>query len=129
MNIFDYIKIISEHQPLPEFDEEFEKVYAPYMANLFFSFFPDTSYIANLVNGQNPMSKQNHFLFLWSIIRKQRRQSKWFKATKDDDIEFLQNVYNVGESRAIAFKTLLNSEQLLELRRNRSIGGQIGKVK
>lgn len=124
MTVFDYIKIISEHLPLPEFDEEFQKVYSPWVTNTFFSFFPDTAYVANLINTQaSGISSENHFRFLWSVVSKKKRSSKWFKAIKDDDVEFLQEIYDVNSSRASVFKSLLSEEEMIKLRASMFVGG------
>lgn len=125
--LFDYIKMLSYTKKLPEFDEEFEKTYAPFMVNRFFSLFRDSSVVvANLLNRNYGMTKQNHFLFLHGMIRKGNRihKGKWPKRPKDADIELVMDEFEYSYKRAVEVMCLITDEQLTKMREARDTGGK-----
>lgn len=125
--LFDYIKMISYTKKIPEFDEEFQKNYAPFMVNRFFSLFRDSSVvIANLLNKNYGMTKENHFIFLHGMIRKGNRfyKGKWPKRAEDVDIFLVMEEYNYSYKRAVEIMPLITDKQLTEMRAARDTGGK-----
>lgn len=124
--LFDYIKMISETKEIPEFDDHFEKTYAPFMVNRFFSLIPDNSIlVVQLLNRNYSMSKKNHFLFLHGMVRKGKRfhRGKWPKMQKNSKIEFLMEEYNYSHKRATEAGRLITDDQIIEMKQAKETGG------
>jgi hypothetical protein len=120
------MKMLSYTKKIPEFDDEFEKNYSPFMVNRFFSLFRDSSVVvANMLNKNYGISKKDHFLFLHGMIRKGNRihKGKWPKKAKDADIEMIMEEYNYSYKRAVEVSNLITKEQLTEMQTDRYKGG------
>lgn len=116
--------MISDSKQIPDFDEEFEKDYSPYLVNNFFSYFFDTAGFVNLINRKSVMPKKTHFLFLHSLIPKKSRWSKWHKQTKSKDIDMIMDIYNVNSSKAKIALSLLTKDNMKVLRQTQKTGGR-----
>ena len=64
------------------------------------------------------------FDFLINIIRKKRRFSKWFKATDDENLNVIKEYYGYSNEKAKSVLSLLNDEQLQELKNRIYKGGK-----
>lgn len=130
LNIFDYIHMISHTKRVPEFNAHFEKVYVPYVVNMYFSLYQDTAVLANELQVRClDMSKRVHFLFLHSIIpRRKREWCKWYKPEKlTDDIQLIMNIYNYNRTNAELAYSLLSKQDIKELKIFTMKGGKGAK--
>lgn len=106
-------------------DEEAEKKYSPFMVNRAMSYFPDTIGLASYMNRSPQLPSRLQYEAYLTGVRKAQRFAKWGKASKDDDILLISEVYGVNRKRAIEYASLLNEEQL-KIMRERN-GGETTK--
>ena len=105
-------------------DDIAEKAYNGFMVNRGLSYFYDTVLLANEMNRHHHLDGRLQFDFLINIVRKQKRFSKWLKATKTDDLETVKEYYGYSNEKARQALTLLNDAQLEELRKKVYKGGK-----
>lgn len=121
-NVFDFIKSINEKTEYL-YDEENEKNYAERVINTGLSFFPDTIFLVNEANKYN-LTGQMHYDFLYHIVDKRKRFSKWYKKPlKVKDLENVMEYFYVNVEKAQEIMKVLNSEELKEIDERLKIGG------
>lgn len=114
--IWDYINMISSSKEIPSFDEEFNKVYSPFVVNRFFSLTGEANIIIiNEINKSPQIGKKEHFLFLHSVIPKSRRRNSWPKRKKDEKIELLMEVFKCKYENAKSFVDLIKEEDYTKI--------------
>lgn len=116
MTPFDYIKSINSKNYIENVD--LDKEYTQYVVNTGFSYFMDTVLICNEIN-KYQTDNLRHYDFLYYMIRKQNRFSKWNKKNKEDDeiINLLCEIYNVNKITAKEYMVILNEDQIKELKK------------
>lgn len=124
MNPFDYLNAINSTKKDIMVDDLAEKEYNSFMVNRGLSYFYDTVLLANVMNQHHNIDNRLKFDFLINTIRKQKRFSKWMKATKIADIEVIKEYYGYSNEKARQALTLLNDAQLEELRKKVYKGGK-----
>lgn len=124
MTPFDYLNAINSTKKDIMVDDLAEKDYNSFMVNRGLSYFYDSVLLANVMNQHHHIDNRLKFDFLINTIRKQRRFSKWLKATKIDDIELIKEYYGYSNEKARQALTLLNDAQLNELRQKVTKGGK-----
>tara|TARA_B100000683_G_scaffold18630_1_gene18297 strand:- start:1621 stop:2001 length:381 start_codon:yes stop_codon:yes gene_type:complete len=124
MTPFDYLNAINSSKQDIMIDDLAEKDYNSFMVNRGLSYFYDTVLLANVMNQHHHLDNRLKFDFLINTIRKQKRFSKWLKATKIDDIELIKEYYGYSNEKARQALTLLNDAQLDELRKKVYKGGK-----
>jgi hypothetical protein len=113
ISLWDYIGMITTSKKIPEFDENFERVYSPFVVNRFFSNLGDYSTVlANQINKTPGLGKREHFIFLHSVVRKGKTRGKWEKRKKDEKLEILSEVYKCSVEKAKAFADLITEKQM-----------------
>ena len=124
MSPFDIKNLIDSKGELPEWDDQFEKDYVPFIINRAFSFNMGTVLFANEMNISPALSKKQQFDFLYYGVPKGKRFDKWIKQTKlHEDIEMLQNYYSINNRVAVNLASLLTDSQLSEIRKITRKGG------
>ena len=114
--IWDYINMISSSKEFPDFNEEFNKVYSPFVVNRFFSLTGEANIIIiNEINKMPQIGKKEHFLFLHSVIPKSRRRNSWPKRKKDEKIELLMEVFQCKYENAKSFVDLIKEEDYTKI--------------
>ena len=124
MNPFDYVNAINYTKKNIMIDDVAEKAYAPYMVNRQLSYFPDTVLAANEMNRCHHVDNRLQFDFFINIIRKRKRFSKWYKPETVSDLEAVKKYYGYSNEKARQVLTLLNTDQINELKRKVTTGGR-----
>ena len=124
MNPFDYVNSINYTKKNIMVDDITEKSYIPYMLNRQLSYFPDTVLAANEMNRNHHIDNRLQFDFFINIIRKRKRFSKWYKPETVSDLEAVKKYYGYSNEKARQVLTLLNTDQINELKRKVTTGGR-----
>jgi hypothetical protein len=111
---FDFVKSINNKEYI--FEENLDKKdYTAYIVNKVFSFFPDTIYLVNEINQYPSVEPKQHYDFLYNVVSKKNRYSKWVKSTKDDTALAISKALNIRYERAIEIMDTLDEEKLSQL--------------
>jgi len=124
MNPFEYVNAINYTKKDIMTDDITEKGYAPYMINRQLSYFPDTVLAANEMNRNHHLDNRLQFDFFINIVRKRKRFSKWHKPETVSDLEAVKKYYGYSNEKARQVLTLLNSDQINELKNKVMTGGR-----
>ena len=124
MNPFEFVNAINYTKKNIMIDDVAEKAYAPYMVNRQLSYFPDTVLAANEMNRTHHADNRLQFDFFINIIRKRKRFSKWYKPETISDLDAVKKYYGYSNEKARQVLTLLNTEQINELKRKVTTGGR-----
>lgn len=114
-NPFDYLNAINYTKENivhgTNNDELAEDGYVPFVINKGLSYFPDTILYANEMNTRSHIDKALQFDYLINSIRKKKRFSKWHKGVKSEDLQAIQEYYNLSYGKAEqALKSLTKDE-------------------
>ena len=121
MSVFDVINNISESNDTMEFHK---KDYIPFVVNKGLSYFVDSILYVNEMNMRPGVTKQQHYDYLHSSLRKKKRRSKWFKKTTHDDVGLLLEYYKYSQKNAEEALKILTDEQISEIRLMQYTGGK-----
>ena len=124
MNPFDFVTAITFSKKDIMVDDITEKSYSSYMINRQLSYFPDTVLAANEMNRNHHLDNRLQFDFFINIIRKRKRFSKWYKPETISDLDAVKKYYGYSNEKARQVLTLLNTEQINELKRKVTTGGR-----
>ena len=124
MNPFEYVNAINYTKKDIMTDDITEKGYAPYMINRQLSYFPDTVLAANEMNRNHHLDNRLQFDFFINIVRKRKRFSKWHKPETVSDLEAVKKYYGYSNEKARQVLTLLNYDQINELKNKVMTGGR-----
>ena len=124
MNPFNYLKAINETKKDIMVDDIAESEYNPFIINRGLSFFKDTILYANEMNRYHHLEHRVQFDFLINIIRKKKRFSKWFKHTDDESIRVIKEYYGYSNEKAKSVMSLLNKNQIEDLKNRIYKGGR-----
>ena len=124
MNPFKFTDAINYTKEDIMIDDITEKAYNPFLINRSLSYFPDTVLAANEMNRNHHIDNRLQFDFFINIIRKRKRFSKWFKPEQISDLEIVKEYYGYSNEKARQVLTLLNTEQINELKRKVTTGGR-----
>ena len=124
MNPFEYANAINYTKKNIMVDDITEKAYIQYMVNRQLSYFPDTVLAANEMNRNHHIDNRLQFDFFINIIRKRKRFSKWYKPETVSDLEAVKKYYGYSNEKARQVLTLLNTDQINELKRKVTTGGR-----
>jgi hypothetical protein len=113
---FEFVNAINQSKGDIMVDDIEEKSYSSYMVNRSFSYFLDTTLLANEMNINHHLDNRLQFDFLINTIRKAKRFSKWAKADYPKDLEVVKEYYGYSNDKAKVALTLLDNEQINELR-------------
>ena len=105
-------------------DDISEKTYSPFMVNRGLSYFPDTILYANEMNLNHHIDSRLQFDFLINIIKKKRRFSKWAKPMNIENLELIKEYYGYSNEKAKSVLSLLNDDQINELKMRIYKGGK-----
>ena len=121
--IWDYVNMISSTKEIPAFDEEFHKVYNPFLVNRSFSLTGEANIV--LVNEINKgsITKENHFLFMRSIIPKSRRRNTWPKRKTEEKVKILMEMFECSYPKAKSFADLIPDDKIEEYLKRKDTGG------
>ena len=124
MNPFDYLNAINMTKKDIMVDDIAEKEYNSFMVNRGLSYFSDTVLYANEMNKNHHVDSRLQFDFFINIIRRRKRFSKWFKPEQISDLDVVKKYYGYSNEKARQVLTLLNTDQINELKRKVTTGGR-----
>lgn len=124
MNPFEYVNAINFTKQNLIVDDLTEKAYNGFMVNRSLSYFPDTILAANEMNLNHHIDKKLQHDFLFNIVRKRKRFSKWEKKKAHADVEVIKEYYGYNNTKAEQALSLLDESQLEILRKKVSHGGR-----
>lgn len=120
---FDYVTAINSTKKNLIVDDITEKAYLPFMTNRSLSYFSDTVAVANMMNQYHHLDSKLQFDFLINIVRKRKRFSKWIKPDVSEDLDAVKKFYGYSNEKAKVALSLLNPDQLEEIKKRISRGG------
>ena len=125
----DYLNAINhtKEKLMDTEDEEWEKKYPPFIVNKCLSGFEDTIMLVNEINCTPGVDKKLQFDFLLNSIRPRKRFTKWAKAKKIKDIEYVKEYYGYSNEKAKSALDILDDEQLETIKRSLNKGGRNGR--
>lgn len=106
-------------------DPQVEGSYPTFMVNRGLSQFPDTIFYANEMNLNSILDNKLQYDYLLYSVRKRKRVGKWAKASEDDDIELITQIYKYNRQRAIEALRILSKKDIKGLRAEIDKGGLI----
>jgi hypothetical protein len=123
--IWDYLNAITYTKDLSVLqDEDFDKVYVPFVINMMLAQHKDCVLAANMMNERPWMPVRAQFLFLLNTLRKRfRKNEKREKYTDPDDVGALAEYYDCSVRRARDLVSLHTSAQLTIIRSRLDKGG------
>ena len=124
MSPFDYLNAINTTKKDIMVDDVAEKAYASFMVNRGLSYFPDTILFANEMNVNHHIDHRLQFDFFINIIKKKKRFSKWAKPINIENLELIKEYYGYSNEKAKSVLSLLNGEQINELKLRIYKGGK-----
>ena len=124
MNPFEYLNAINDTKKDIMVDDISEKAYNSFMINRGLSYFQDTVLMANEMNVNHHIDNRLQFDFFINIIRKRKRFSKWYKPETVSDLEAVKKYDGYSNEKARQVLTLLNTDQINELKRKVTTGGR-----
>ncbi len=124
MNPFDFVKEILQGKKQLIVDDLSEKEYNPFIINRSLSYHKDCVMYANEMNRRHFLDKKLQNDFLLNTIRSQKRPfAKWIKSEKSDDMTAIKGYFGLSDAKAREALSILNSEQIEEIKEKNSIGG------
>ena len=123
-NPFDFINSISHKKNNLLTDEYAEKNYPSFLVNKGLSLHADTILYANEINRRPWIDNKLAYDYYLNSIRPRKRYSKWFKKTKNEDLELLKEYYKCSESKALEYLNFLSETQLEQLRKRLTKGNK-----
>lgn len=124
MNPFEYVNAINLTKKDIMVDDIAEKAYTPFLINRSLSYFNDTVLFANEMNRYHHLDHRLQFDFFINIIRKKKRFSKWIKPQEIENLELIKEYYGYSNEKAKSVLSLLNNDQIEELKQRIYKGGK-----
>jgi hypothetical protein len=118
---FDWIKSINEKT---EIDMSQIDEYVPYIVNRGLAHFEDCVLWTNEANKLHQLDKELQYAFLFGVVNKRRRFSKWVKKETDVELQPIMEYYKVSEPRAMEISKLINTTQMEQIKERLSRGGR-----
>jgi len=128
MNPFEYVKAINNTKKDIMVDDVAEKEYNAFMVNRSLSNFQDTILYANLMNVNHHVDARLQFDFFINTIRKKNRFSKWLKPLNYKDLDVIKEYYGYSDEKAKSVLSLLNNNQIEELKKRIYKGGRTKNI-
>lgn len=122
---FDFVNSInSRDKPdLINDDIEAEKAYNAFIINRQFSYFPDTVFLANELNGKSHIPPKMQYEFLRHVVSPRKRWAKWHKKSSDELLKLAAQYYGVSQ-RALRYSLdLLSDDEINKMKIIVSHGG------
>lgn len=124
MNPFEFLGSINNTKKDIMVDDMTEKEYNAFIINRGLSFFPDTILFANEMNINHHLDSKLQYHFLINIIKKKKRFTKWVKPQEVANLEVIKEYYGYSDEKAKSVLSLLNNEQIEQLKQRIYKGGK-----
>lgn len=98
-------------------------IYNHYLTVIYFSLHLDTLFIANKANILTNIPDRLHHDFLFYMVNKRKRFSKWPKKEMDENIAIIQSYYKYSFHKAKSVASLLSDDQLAKIKQELTQGG------
>jgi hypothetical protein len=93
-------------------DGEIERYYSPFVITKMLATDPDFVVVADLLNNMN-LDNKSHFLFLMHVFPKRKLRMPAFPAkVKNEDMELIMEFYNISDTKAVEYLSILSKEQI-----------------
>jgi Bacteriophage clamp loader A subunit len=110
-------------------EDDVERGYPAYMINRALSQFEDTIFVANEMNRSSLLDPKMQYDFYYYLIPKRKRFAPWAKASKNENINIIQEAYKVSTVKAEEISLLLSEDDIEQLKTYLFKGGNNGKDK
>ena len=129
MKLTEYLNAINHTKEnlLDTADEFVEKEYPPYVINRCLSYFTDTIFHINELNGLSHIDKKLQFDFLINSLRPRKRFTPWLKAKKLENLDYVKEFYGYNNAKAKSALDILSEEQISTIKRKLFKGGKDGR--
>ena len=118
-NPFDYVKSINEKTQYIDHVRD----YNAYLTNQALSYSMDTIMFANEMNQYPNLPAECQYDFLYHVVRKGKRYSKWYKADEVPNLELVMEYFGYNKSKALEALTVLSQRDIKEIRQSLDQGG------
>ncbi len=115
VNLFDFLKSISETKEELFELEDFEKKYPSFMVNRFLCALQETLFFSNIMSQMSHLPKILQYAFYFYGIEKKRRYFHYEgkgKGNKTEDINSIVKYYQCNREQAIEYQNILTKEQI-----------------
>jgi hypothetical protein len=119
VNLFDFLKSISETKESMLDLEDFNKQYPAFMINRFLSASRDTIFFANIMTQMSHLPENLQYAFLFNGIDKKKRYFHYGgkgTAHKSKEIECVVKYYSCNKEQALDYINLMTEEQLQNIK-------------
>lgn len=100
-----------------------ERDYNPFLANRYFSFFPELLVFVNELNKYNQIDKKLQYEFLLYLVRPTNRWVTWEKKIQVENLDLIQRYYNYNTTKALTALSILSEGQVATIRAKLDQGG------
>lgn len=115
VNLFDFLKSISDTKEALFELEDLEKKYPAFMLNRFLSASQDTLFYANIMSQMSHLPNTLQYAFFYHGISKKKRYFQYSgkgKKDKTEEIESIIKYYQCSREQALEYQELLTPEQV-----------------
>lgn len=99
------------------------KIYSPFLTNRALSYHVSSIMEANMLNGMGHIDNQLQFDCLLSMVRREKRFSKWFKPEVNETLNLIAEHYQCNKIRAQEILSILTQDQIEMIREQHHTGG------
>lgn len=99
------------------------KVYSPFLTNRALSYHVSSIMEANMMNEMHYLDNQLQFDCLLSMVRREKRFSKWFKPEANETLDLICEHYQCNKRRGQEILTILQPDQIESIRNQHHTGG------
>lgn len=115
VNLFDFLKSISDTKEALFELEDLEKIYPAFMLNRFLCASQDTLFFANIMSQLSHLPNTLQYAFLYYGIDKKKRYFQYAgkgKKDKTEEIESIVKYYTCSREQALTYQEILDDEQI-----------------
>ena len=118
VNLFDFLKSISDTKEALFELEDLEKKYPAFMLNRFLCASQDTLFFANIMSQLSHLPNELQYAFYYYGISKKKRYFQYSgkgKKDKTEEVESIVKYYNCSREQALDYQELLTEDQIAKI--------------
>jgi hypothetical protein len=118
VNLFDFLKSISDTKEALFELEDLEKKYPAFMLNRFLSASQDTLFYANIMSQMSHLPNVLQYAFMYYGIHKKKRYFQYSGKGKKDNSEEIESIikyYSCSREEAMEYQELLTPDQTAKI--------------